>query len=280
MNTPVDQTKEDGYYAVYHKQKSEYLMNQLNWFKKQKEHVGSYNIQHVMNVESLSVRALSGALQALVNRHEALRTTFAYVDGDIKQKITHWVKADISVIRLGQVDNTEIAQALIDTERKQFFDFTKGPLFKALVVHLSDNTSLLVFTINHIISDGWSIDVITRELLTLYQTCACGQTALLESLPVQARHFADWENRVLHGEWGRRCCAYWHSRLGPTPPVYCLSDLYKKQLAGKSTSYREVLAKEVEQCFPQLLVQPYYHAIFGTLHRVATHGGGLSVRDW
>lgn len=254
-------------YPASHKQQAEWIMNELNRWK----NIGSLNAQKVIEVESINIEALEWALVSLANRHESLRTTFHFQDGEVVQKVH-----ELGCRRFQYIDvRTEespstTAQRIIDDERDQYFEFAAHPPLNSLLIHLEECRYIFVLTINHVISDGWSLEIIFRELLTLYRSFGSVTESALPPL-VQSREFAAWENSLIHNNY--ECQQYWLRKLAGTPPVHYLSDYYFKSSRSTVTSYQKVLEDEITQYFPELRQTPYYHKIFGLLHRVVTHPG-------
>jgi amino acid adenylation domain-containing protein len=163
----------------------------------------------------LDARALRHALNALVARHEALRTSFAVKDGDPVQRIGAadvGFALDIHDLR-GRTDAEEQLQLLSSQEVSAPFDLSRGPLIRGRLLHLKVDEAVLLITMHHIVSDGWSISVLLRELGALYRQ------ASLPSLPVQYADYAMWQRRWLSGDVLKAQGAYWASRLKDAPAL-------------------------------------------------------------
>ncbi len=171
----------------------------------------------------LDPQALRRALDAVVERHESLRTTFASVSG-VPQQIIH----PPTPLSLPVVDLTSLAdehredtlQKLIATEAQQPFDLEAGPLFRASLVRLEDDRHALLLNLHHVISDGWSIGILTRELAALYDAFRQGRPSPLAPLHVQYADYAVWQRNRLAGPVAEQQMAYWRSRLGNRPPTF------------------------------------------------------------
>ena len=171
---------------------------------------------------SLDRPALERALNALVERHEALRTTFQYEGGELCQLI-----APESTLRLTPVDVRDFPAAergdvpshLAEAEATRPFDLARGPLCRALLIGLSPVEHTLVFTLHHIICDGWSNGVLLRELAALYEAFAQGKPSPLPALPLQFADFAQWQqDRAAAGGFDGDL-AFWREKLGGALPV-------------------------------------------------------------
>jgi amino acid adenylation domain-containing protein len=160
--------------------------------------------------------ALTQALQALVKRHEALRTGFIEVDGEPLQCILP--NADFAVERhdfaafdwtTAETRARSLAQALAHQE----FDLATAPLMRAALVSMPSGRSLLIFVLHHIVGDGWSMTILYDEVLALYVAQCSGGRARLKSLPIQYKDIAVWQNAR---EFGREE-AYWFQRFATLP---------------------------------------------------------------
>ena len=161
-------------------------------------------------------------LQEIVRRHEALRTTFVVLKGEPVQAVAPALDLDVPVVDLTgrSADECEAAiQKLSRDESLCRFDLASGPLLRAVLVRLAVAPSVLLLTMHHIVSDGWSMDVFTRELRTLYDALAAGLPSPLPDLPIQYPDFAVWQREWLRGDVLRRQLAYWTKRLDGAPAL-------------------------------------------------------------
>ncbi|WP_039788713.1 condensation domain-containing protein, partial [Actinoalloteichus spitiensis] len=144
---------------------------------------------------TLDLDVLRGALAALVLRHEALRTTFAEVDGQSVQVIHPHLEPDFRVVEVADllVDTSagggDATAVLLRSEMSTPFDLRTGPLFRALVVREATHQHVLVLTMHHIVTDGWSEAVILRDLGVLYDR---GLGLVTEELPEPPVRYVDW----------------------------------------------------------------------------------------
>ena len=170
----------------------------------------------------LHVPALRRSLDEIVNRHESLRTTFPVVDGVPAQVI-----APPSGLRLAHVDISELPEAEIEMrveevareEARRPFDLSEGPLARATLVRLSDHQHALLLSTHHIVTDGWSFGVLTRELVELYRAFSRGEDSRLAPLPIQYADYAHWQRERLAGDIAASQLAYWKQRLQGAPPI-------------------------------------------------------------
>ncbi|NNC00087.1 amino acid adenylation domain-containing protein, partial [Corallococcus exiguus] len=198
-----------------------------------------YNVPVAVRLEGyLRADMLERALQEVVRRHDALRTTFTQVDGEPVQRI----HSD-SPVPLGLVDLSDVPEAQrepearfqVEQEMRRPFDLRTGPLIRTLLFKLAEHEHVLVVTLHHIVSDGWSLGVLVREVTALYAAFSAGQPSPLPALPVQYADFADWQRRTLSGETLRQEMAYWESKLSGAPAVLELPTDFPRP-AVRSTS--------------------------------------------
>ena len=183
------------------------------WFLAQLEGVSAtYNMPGAVRVEgSFDVALLQQALGDMIRRHEVLRTTFPVVNGAAVQQIHPTLEMPLRVI-----ESSELTVPLPDWlnhEVQQPFDLTTGPLLRVALVRLKPDTAVLVLTMHHIISDGWSIGVFIRELIGLYGPDGGDKPAL----PVQYADYAQWQRQWLQGEVLDTQLGYWRQQLADAP---------------------------------------------------------------
>jgi len=170
----------------------------------------------------IDVAALQGALNDLIARHETLRTTFDTVADEPVQVIAPLLQIKMPVHDLRNM--TEEArrlesQRLTSLQTRKPFDLKNGPVVRAELMRLRKNDNLLLITIHHIAADGWSMDIIARELVALYEA-RCNRTSpSLPDLPIQYADFACWQRRYLSGPVLQRDVTYWKNKLEGVPPL-------------------------------------------------------------
>jgi amino acid adenylation domain-containing protein len=170
----------------------------------------------------LDPAALVRALDHIVARHEALRTTFGEVDGHPVQRIA---PADESAFRLLDHDLREHPDAegelrrLVAEEAGAPFDLERGPLIRGRLIRLAADDHALLVTMHHVVSDGWSMGVLTRELSALYGAFRRGEADPLPALPIQYADYAAWQRRWVDGEVLQAQAAYWTETLAGVPEL-------------------------------------------------------------
>ncbi|QHF44605.1 non-ribosomal peptide synthetase [Pseudomonas sp. S35] len=185
----------------------------------------AYNIPIGLRLRGhLHVQALQRALARIVARHETLRSRFAQHGDDAHVLI---VAAD-DVLPLQVQDLRRHPQpqqaldALIHGEASAPFDLERGPLLRGRLVVMADEHHVLLLTLHHIVSDGWSMGVLTRELMALYQAFSHGQPDPLPPLAIQYGDFAVWQRLWLSGEVLQRQSSYWQQALAGAPALLSL----------------------------------------------------------
>ncbi|HYD81465.1 MAG TPA: amino acid adenylation domain-containing protein, partial [Paucimonas sp.] len=197
------------------------------WFLDQFE-TGSafYNLPAAMRlVGRLDVPALGRTINAVVARHEALRTTFTTVDGAPVQVIAPSLTLDLPVTDLSDLPHAERearAQWLAQDEAQTPFDLRTGPLLRARLLRLQENEHIALFTMHHIVSDGWSMGVLVREVAALYAAHVQGLPSPLPPLTIQYADFAHWQRQWLAGEVLQKQLDYWTAQLAGAPALLAL----------------------------------------------------------
>lgn len=199
----------------------------------------SYNVPEALLLEGpLRVTALVQSLSEIVRRHEALRTTFQIVSGEPMQVIAPPQPVALEVIdlrRLPRRERKETAARLTDEEGWRPFNLVRGPLLRVKLLKLEDEEHILLLTLHHIVSDGWSVSVLWEELTTLYKTFSRGQNSPLPELPIQYADFAMWQRDWLTGEVLEEQLSYWRQKLSGALPVL---ELPADRLRPAIQSYR------------------------------------------
>lgn len=178
----------------------------------------AYNIPAAFRLTgSLDVAALERAFTEITRRHETLRTKFVIVNGQPMQMIS-----PAEPMSLLLVDLSELVEAERDAEVHRWttaeaqyrYDLSSGPLLRVVLLRLGEDDHVLLFTMHHIISDGWSMGVIVREVTSLYEAYRKGQPSPLLELNIQYADYAEWQRQWLQGAVLETQLAYWKSRLG------------------------------------------------------------------
>jgi len=182
-----------------------------------------YNIPAAIRLNgALDVTALERSLNEILKRHEALRTTFGAVSDRPVQVINEPrdFRLTVSELRESSAEKKEATVARLAAEEGcKPFNLAEGPLLRVKLLRLAADDHVLLINMHHIVSDGWSIKVLIRELGELYEACANGREAMLPELPIQYADFAVWQRNWLQGERLEEQLSYWKAQLAGAPPL-------------------------------------------------------------
>src|SRR5947199_2519247 len=192
------------------------------WFLNQMDpDASAYNITPAISfVGSLDTVALEKSLNEIIARHEALRTTFAIQQGEPRQLISPALALAILLTDLSHLPDHDILpelRRLVHQEALLPFDLSRGPLLRARLFKLADQHHVLLLAMHHIISDGWSIGLLFKELTALYVAFAKHLPSPLADLPIQYADYALWQRQHLHGPALDEHLAYWSQQLSGAP---------------------------------------------------------------
>ncbi|WP_400193668.1 amino acid adenylation domain-containing protein [Hymenobacter sp. B81] len=228
---------EQPHYELSHAQKRLWVIASL-----QDEQI-AYNIPHAVELRGrLNPVAFAGALEALVARHDVLRTVFPVIDGEPRQRVVPVADFGFALryddLR-GHADAESEAARLARQDAETVFDLARGPLVKARLLQLADERSVFLLTLHHIVSDGWSTQVLFRDILTLYRAFSRGEASPLAPLPIQYKDVAAWQNQLLRSEAMQTHRAYWAQQFAGELPVLELPlDFARPKTADYAGDYR------------------------------------------
>jgi hypothetical protein len=198
------------------------------WFLQQLDsNSTAYTMSLAMRVQGpFQLAALEQSVQKLLQRHEVLRTTFTEQEGRPFQVIA----PSSYTIRVPVIDLRELPfsvreqtlQQLVQQEANALFDLLHGPLLRVSVLRLDAQEQVLLLSMHHIISDGWSLGILVRELSTLYDAEVAQQAAQLPALPIQYADYALWQRSWLAGDTLEQHLDYWRTRLAGAPALLAL----------------------------------------------------------
>lgn len=192
------------------------------WFLDQLEPGSSaYNVPIGLRISgALDVEALERSLTEITNRHESLRTVFPVRNGLPVQVICEAARFSLRTLDLLHIplDRREVeALRLASEESAAPFDLVRGPAVRGLLLVLGEEDQILVVTMHHIVSDGWSVGIFLSELGALYGAFRKGRPSPLADLPIRYVDYAVWQREHLEGETLERYVSYWRDHLGGTP---------------------------------------------------------------
>ena len=218
----------------------------------------AYNVRAAVRINGpLCVAKLQDSIDAIVARHEVLRTQILEHDGVAIQSIAPSVSlplalADLST--LAELDTDDAVQRALNEESARPFDLSRAPLMRTGLLKLEKERHVLVLTLHHIICDAWSIDLLLRELLTTYRSLIKDNSATATALPIQYADFALWQRSDIRAETFANQIEYWKKELAGAPketelPVDYARPVKPTFAGGRVTA---TLSREVADALRQL----------------------------
>ena len=193
------------------------------WFLDQLDGGAIYNLPIVLQIEgTLNVAYLTQALNEIVRRHAVLRTVYQEVDGQPQQVISADATISLPVVNLQHLPLAEQEVAirrLSEEEAQRPFNLTQDIMLRGQLLQQSSHKHVLLLTMHHIASDGWSVRILTRELRTLYAAFVDQQPSPLPEPPIQYVDFAHWQREWLQGDVLENLLNYWKTQLADAPKV-------------------------------------------------------------
>jgi amino acid adenylation domain-containing protein len=249
----IKPVEKKAYYDLSHAQKRLWILSHF-----EEQHIG-YNMLYAFKFNGkLDVNSLTHALEIMVDRHEIMRTVFVNVDGEPKQKILSVKEFGFTLVREDlrmEPDAESLIRKIARVDWATPFDLENGPLFRAKLLHLPADEFVFIFSTHHIISDGWSSNIIMKEVPELYEACLNGQPDPLEPLKIQYKDFAAWQNALLEGNKLNHYKDYWLNQFTPLPALLELpSDQIRPKVKTFSAKHyamnvnKEVLAVLSDIC--------------------------------
>ncbi|BAY09129.1 non-ribosomal peptide synthetase [Calothrix sp. NIES-2098] len=197
---------------------------QRMWFWEQLQPGSSiYHLPEVRELKGdLNITALQQSLDAIVARHEALRTNYIVQDGNPVQAIQ--LPRAVELLRFNLQDipesdrSTQIEQ-ILQQQTQRPFDFASDLMLRGCLLQVNEQEHILLLVMHHIASDGWSMNILWQELADLYLAFVSGQPNPLVELPIQYADYAVWQRQWLEGEVLETQLNYWQQQLAGAPPV-------------------------------------------------------------
>ncbi|WP_409285766.1 amino acid adenylation domain-containing protein, partial [Pseudomonas protegens] len=184
---------------------------------------GAYNLPGAVRLTgALNRQALEQAFAALVARHETLRTVFKQQADDRLEQAPATESLSVAFLDLSSIDATAREQAVAAEAQRQSllpFDLGNGPLLRVKLLQLAEQEHVLLLTLHHIVSDGWSMNVLIDEFIRCYDAFERGEAPQLPPLPIQYSDYALWQRRWLEAGEQARQLEYWQAQLGDEHPV-------------------------------------------------------------
>lgn len=182
-----------------------------------------YNVPRALRFHGeLNLSAIERSLTEIARRHESLRTSFPSEDGEPMQVIAEpkpitIIQEDLS--HLPEQQREETARKLMMNESAWRFDLANGPLLRVKALRMGEGDHLVLFTMHHIITDGWSMGILVKEIAALYDAFLNGKPSPLPELPIQYADFSYWQRQQLQGESLEKQLGYWRKQLGGAPTI-------------------------------------------------------------
>ncbi|MEL6359222.1 MAG: condensation domain-containing protein, partial [Bacteroidota bacterium] len=218
VHVEIPRVKEQAHYASSHGQKRLWVLDQLEEVK------GAYHISSAYQLRgSLDRSAFEESFDRLVHRHESLRTNFEMEGEVLRQKIRPYVAGDFKV---GYADfrgrSSAALGAYLEKLEGEAFDLSEDWLLRAILIEVAASEYVFVFTMHHIISDGWSMDVLFQDFLHYYTSYKVGEEPSLQPLAIQYKDYAAWQNAALLSTEMASHRLYWLDRFSGEIPVLAL----------------------------------------------------------
>ncbi|NEP86223.1 MAG: amino acid adenylation domain-containing protein [Okeania sp. SIO2C2] len=237
----IKQVSRDGKLPLSFAQERLWFLNQLF------PNNPAYNVPIVLTIDgTLNVVALEQSLNAVIQRHETLRTTFFEIDGKPVQIVAPVTDLKLPVVDLqnnySPQEQSEKVQQLIRQEAMTLFDLAKGPVLRVTLLRLDPERHVLLMTMHHIMCDLWSLGILVKELSSFYAGFSQGKFSNLPELPIQYADFAYWQREWFAGGVLEKQLNYWKKQLTGVSPVLKLPTDYphpaKPTFKGGSKSFQ------------------------------------------
>jgi amino acid adenylation domain-containing protein len=242
---PIVAAARDGELPLSFAQQRLWFLNQLEQGR------ATYNVPAAMRLTGkLNLPALHQSLIEIVRRHEVLRTAFADVDGRPVATVMQTFEFRLRIIDLQQVDpdrREPQAMWLARAEADRPFDLTQAPLLRVTLLRLGPREQVVLFTMHHIVCDAWSIALVMKEVMRLYEAYSRGNPSPLPELAIQYRDYAVWQQQWLQGETLDDKLTAWERQFGDNPPLLELpiDNRSKTSLPARAARQKLVLSREL-----------------------------------
>ncbi|MCP4261672.1 MAG: amino acid adenylation domain-containing protein [Planctomycetes bacterium] len=207
-----------------------------------------YNIPMALQITGiLNVNALGKSFLEIINRHEALRTSFQNKDGIFQQIIESNLTRQLPIINLESCSeeerDAEIKRIVREEELKPF-DLTTPHLLRTVLLRLAEDNHILIVNMHHIVSDGWSMGILIRELTLLYESFLNEESSPLHELEIQYADFASWQRKWLSGKVLESQLNYWKEQLADLPRLELPTDKPRPAIASYKGNKVDVVIED------------------------------------
>jgi fengycin family lipopeptide synthetase D len=221
---PIEKIEKGEYYPLSHAQRRLWFLAKLEG------HNSLYNLPAALHMKGkVNAHVLEDVFKAIVQRHESLRTYFVEIDGEPFQKIADTIDLKIEIANYtGPAwDKNRLKELAVEYFNYEF-DLSRVPLLKIKLICLSEDNYLFLFNMHHIISDGWSIEVMLKEFETYYNSFLNNLEDPLQPLRIQYKDYATWQNKILGEESLGVVKDYWQKKLSKPRPLLNLPADYSR----------------------------------------------------
>ncbi len=244
----IQRLPDQDYYPLSFTQKRLWVINQLE------PDSPAYNLFGRMRlIEKIDLEMVQHIFTKLLYRHESLRTSFSEINGHPVQIVHDQIDLTIDVEDLSDLSAAEQIAQVEGISKQEFlrpFDLEKAPLVRVKLVRLNESTFEIIYVMHHIITDGWSMEILKNDFWTLYLAFQNNQSVELAPLPIRYRDFVIWQNQLLaDSEKFVQAQEFWRSQLvGEVPILNLPVDYSSTGIQGKeSAAYRVVIDSEIQK---------------------------------
>ncbi len=199
----------------------------------------AYNVSYQLPIQQrLDVASFKKAMHAVIDRHEILKTVFRKNEqGEVRQWILDQSEFDFAIQYIDYrtvANNTEAVEKFIQEDATKEFNLEKGPLFRVSLLQLTDSSYVFYYNMHHIISDGWSLEVLGRDAMTFYEAFAKGEVPNIRPLRIQYKDYAAWQTNLVTSDTFSTHKEFWMNQLSGELPFL---DLPGKNITSNRKTY-------------------------------------------
>lgn len=199
----------------------------------------AYNVSYQLPIQQrLDVASFKKAMHAVIDRHEILKTVFRKNEqGEVRQWILDQSEFDFAIQYIDYravANNTEAVEKFIQEDATKEFNLEKGPLFRVSLLQLTDSSYVFYYNMHHIISDGWSLEVLGRDAMTFYEAFAKGEMPNIRPLRIQYKDYAVWQTNLVTSDTFSTHKEFWMNQLSGELPFL---DLPGKNITSNRKTY-------------------------------------------
>ncbi|MCP4153888.1 MAG: hypothetical protein GY757_39545, partial [bacterium] len=251
VEQPVTAVESREYYPLTYNQQRMYILNEMQ------PESSAYNMPGKVGLEhAVEPKQVAKALEQLIARHESLRTAFKKVEDHPCQFIVKNVKNPLETIDVSTLETAEKEQALENLYKETAtrpFELTRPPLLRARLVKMAEKKYRLMFTLHHIISDGWSQEILKKDFTRIYETIRAGGQQTLEPPPLQYKDITIWNSKRLSRDERKQSYQFWQKTLtGGIPVLHLPADTVVEKEDRQGAAYRSKIGKDLKEQIKKL----------------------------